>query len=125
MRWTTRHDRQLIELWPDTPVPEIARRLGFHQRTVRDHARRLNLPRKSTRNHRYTPIPTATSTRLVAEGCGIVQIAQRVGMSRNALSRQMQARMPKTYQMVIDRYGYLAHETRRRNKEQNNDTGTG
>lgn len=125
MKWTTRHDRQLIELWPDTPMPDIARQLGFHQRTVRGHARRLNLPKKSTRNHRYTPIPKATITRLVAEGCGIVQIAQRVGMSRNALSRQMQARMPKTYQMVIDRYGYLAHETRRRNKEQNNDTGTG
>jgi len=124
VKWTTRHDRELVRLWPDLSIPEIEEQIGFKARTIRDHARRLNLPKKSTRNHRYTPIPKATITRLVSEGCGIVQIAQRVGMSRNALSRQMQDRMPKTYQMVIDRYGYLAHETRRRNKEQNNDTRT-
>lgn len=124
MKWTTRHDRELVRLWPDLSIPEIEEQIGFKARTIRDHARRLGLPKKSTCNRRYTPIPKAAIAGLVTRGYGITQIAARLGVSRNTLTKQMKVRMPTIYQRVISDYGYRARDTRRRNKEQNNDTRT-
>lgn len=121
MKWTTRHDRLLRELWLEHPSEAIAKQLGFSRRTVTSHAKRLGLPSKIGRRYDLETIPKETITRLVSRGYTIRQIASEIGRDRNCLSAAMRQYMPHTYNKLIDRYRVVGSATRKRNKERCND----
>jgi len=118
VKWTTRHDRQLTELWLEQPSETIAQQLGVSRRTVTNHAKRLGLPCKTGRRYDLTPLPKETITRLASRGHTLGQIASELGRDRGCLSIAMRKHMPHTYRWLIQRYRSAGHATRRRNKEQ-------
>jgi DNA-binding CsgD family transcriptional regulator len=119
-----RHDRLLRDLWLEQPSETIAQQFGVSRRTVTNHAKRLGLPCKIGRRYDLNPIPKETITRLASRGHTLGQIASELGRDRDCLSIAMRKHMPHTYRRMMDRYRSAGHVTRKRNKEQNNDTGT-
>jgi len=95
-KWTADENALLRELYPESPLPEIAKRLGRTVNAVKNRAHQLGIKRKNWCDRLWTAeelemlrelYPTCKNKREVAEKIGrpwgsVRQIASNLGLSK-------------------------------------------
>jgi len=80
-RWTPQEMAVLKELYPESPVAEIATRLGRTVSAVENRAHQLGVKRKSWSDRLWTAEETELLKQLYPNRGNIEEIAERIGRS--------------------------------------------
>jgi len=84
-KWTAKEVALLKELYPECPVPEIAKKLGRTVNAVKNRAHQLGFKRKSYLEKLWTAQELQLLSQLYPTHKDIQDIAQRIGRSPSAV----------------------------------------
>jgi hypothetical protein len=84
-KWTAKEVALLKELYPECPIPKIAKRLGRTTSTVKNRAYQLGLKRKSSLGKLWTAEEIQLLRELYPTRKSVREVAERIGRSPNAV----------------------------------------
>ena len=87
-KWTPEEDALLKELYPECPIPEIAKRLGRTVSAVKNHAHQLGIRRKNyleNLEERWTAEELQLLRELYSTCESTRELAEKIGRSPNAV----------------------------------------
>ena len=88
-KWTAKEVALLKELYPECPIPEIAKRLGRTVAAITGRARYLELKRKSYLDKLWTAEEIQLLRELYPTHEDIQDIAERIGRSSSTVRAKM------------------------------------